>query len=176
MCCHQLHPEKHQSGPEHAPVHVLLWWHHICYSWQNEWRDISHLMETEPHKVLFLQQMWNLGVLTFYSPCRCPRWALNLLKWTWSSGICHFVYKYIFLSQAVNDDLVLKTMGISLNKSERWLSTDTVQINNVLYLLEKGPYSCWMSPSRCSDTPASPGVSKVCDSAAFMMLDTVMIA
>lgn len=35
---------------------------------------------------------------------------------------------------AVNDDLVYKTMGISLNKSERGLLTDAVQMSNVCTL------------------------------------------
>lgn len=81
-------------------------------------------------------ETWEFWCFTLLADA--PNNALNLPNWTSSSGICHFVHKYFFLGQAVNDDLVLKTMGISLNKSERWLSTDTVQINNVAVRVGKG--------------------------------------
>lgn len=125
---------------------VLLWWCHICYSWRNEWRDISHLLETEPHKYMLWAQRWYLPLLTFYSFCR---WSSNTIKAAWLS----FEFRYLTFFYAdfyfspnltVNDDLVLKTMGISLNKSERWLLTDTVQMENIAVFARWGLYSCWM--------------------------------
>lgn len=54
------------------------------------------------------------------------------------------VFIYFFQNPTVNDDLVLKTMGISLNKSERWLLTDTVQMKNLAVFARRGLYSCWV--------------------------------
>lgn len=51
-------------------------------------------------------------------------------------------YIYFFQNPTVNDDLVLKTMGISLNKSERWLLTDTVQMKIIAVFARRGLYSC----------------------------------
>lgn len=61
-----LHPEKHQSGPEHAPVHVLLWWCHICYSWQNEWRDILTLSKLSHTRSCFCSrhETWRFWCFT----------------------------------------------------------------------------------------------------------------
>lgn len=82
-------PGEASVCPDHAPVLVLLWWHHICYSWQYEWRDIFHLLETEPHKALPFVPDMMVTVPDALLSLQILQWLFKA-AWVSSSGIWWF--------------------------------------------------------------------------------------
>lgn len=129
-------PREVSVGPDHACAAVMTSYLLLLTNWMTRYIPPTGNWATQVHA-------WSPEMT---SPLADILFFLQMLQWLTKSCLIElwvqvfdFFCAFFFSPHlTVNDDLVLKTMGISLNKSERWLLTDTVQMSYC--------WICWMGP------------------------------